>query len=185
MKRLKKNNYTLTELMFVIAILIIITGIGFVASGKIFRDTAKAQAKAELKMLHAAVKAYKARYGFFPNAPNTGTSNYSSDLNFVEWLSKVPPDNADYTGDKRDMFAPFRASAINLDTDNYDSSYRGNGNSTPPTTTATDPYENTYKYYLQVNNSTNYEDDTFYILSEGLDAVLGGGDDLRSDQLNE
>ena len=153
--------------MFVVGILVILIGISWVAGSKILRKSAAAQTKAELKMLHAAVEAYKVRWGSYP----TGTSTPAS-LNFVQYLSKVAPDSQ-YSGAKRPMFADFRASGMNLSTDTYDNT------SSPDATTASDPYDQDYLYVL--------DGDTFYIYSIGLDGQddNGSDDDIRSDQLNE
>lgn len=179
MKRYNRRNFTLVELMFVVAILVILIGISWVAGTKVLRSQAKSKTKAEITMLVAAVKQYKDRFGAYP--PND-TSENPYPLSFGQYLSKVKPDGS-WTG-KRPMFIDFKKHNINVGNDDYDAT-------SASTTKVYDPYENTYLYYY---NST---DDTFAIWSVGLDGdddsfddYSGSGDssygdDVRSDNLNE
>lgn len=117
-----KYKFTLIELMFVVAILVILIGIGFVAGTKTLRSQAKTKTKAEIKILETACHQYMDRYSNFPDI-----SGKEIEFNFCEYLAKIPP-IAEYTGD-RYFFIDFKRDNINLK--NW---------------TAQDPYEQPYMY---------------------------------------
>jgi len=113
--------------MFVVAILVILIGIGFVAGTKTLRKQAEIKTKAEIKMLVSACHQYKDRYGAFPDI----TGNII-EFNFCEHLSKIPV-TPGFSGDRR-FFIDFKAHNINLE--NW---------------IAQDPYEQPYKYQYKDN----------------------------------
>lgn len=158
MKRLSRRNFTLIELMFVVAILVILIGISWVAGTKVLRSQAKSKTKAEITMLVSAVKQYRDRHGMYPEVKGA--------LNFAQYLSKVLP-NSGWTG-KRPMYIDYKKNNINTDIDTYDDANAGN-------TLVMDPYEQDYIY---VYDST--EDGTFLIYSAGLD-----GDETQPDKPSE
>lgn len=168
MKRYNRRNFTLVELMFVVAILVILIGISWVAGTKVLRSQAKSKTKAEITMLVAAVKQYKDRYGSHPKAG----ADYDGSLNFGEYLSKVQP-NSGWSG-KRPMFVDFKKHNINYicTSGEFDDDNAG-------ATTIKDPYENDY---IMVYDNT---EDTFYIYSVGLDGDPNTADDVRSDNLSD
>ena len=152
MKRYNKLKFTLIELMFVVAILVILIGISWVAGTKVLRGQAESKTKAEIKMLVSAMHQYKDRFGSFPDVKGT--------LNFGEYLSKVQPNTTGWTSGKpRPMFIDYTKNNINVSNTAYDD----------PNATETiilDPYELEYVYIF---DST--EDDTFLIYSAGLDGL--------------
>lgn len=173
MKRYNRRNFTLVELMFVVAILVILIGISWVAGTKVLRSQAKSKTKAEITMLVAAVKQYKDRYGNYPELSGNTVA-----FNFGQCLSKVLPDGSWLDNDgnpgKRPMFIDFTKHNINIDNTDYAASSAG-------ATIVSDPYENAYQWKYDTTN------DTFKIWSVGLDGDDddGAGDDVSSDNLNE
>ena len=152
MKRYKKLKFTLVELMFVVAILVILIGISWVAGTKVLRSQAKQKTKAEIKMLVSAMHQYKERFGSFPPS-----ANYNGPLNFGEYLSKVQP-NAGWSSGNRPMFIDFTKNNFNVSITSYDDPNAGS-------TTIRDPYEQDYIYIY----SHSDEPDKFLIYSVGLD----------------
>lgn len=169
MKRYNKRKFTLIELMFVVAILVILIGISWVAGTKVLRSQAKSKTKAEIKMIVSAIQQYKDRFGAMPE--DSGTA---ADLDFAEYLSSVQP-GAGWTG-KRPMFIDYKKNNIAVDNDNYDHTDAG----TAGPTKLFDPYENAYQYqYID----TGAKAGTFKVWSIGLDGTndSGSGDDVSSD----
>lgn len=164
---MRKHNFTLIEIMFVVGILVILIGIGGVAGNKILRKTAETKCKAEIKMLCAAVNQYKTRWGQYPEQ-SSGTS-----LDFAEHLSKVK--RVDYTGPMpiptRPMYIDFRSCDIAVDNSEY-----ALINADP--TTVLDPYEIGYFYLTNVHDhvascsASCKIPESFFIYSVGLDAVI-------------
>ena len=165
MKRYNRRNFTLVELMFVVAILVILIGISWVAGTKVLRSQAKSKTKAEIKMLVSAVEQYKERYGVYP--PDGG--DYDGTLNFAEYLSKVQPGSG-WVG-KRPMFIDFTKHNINVDPDT------GYDDASAVSTKVLDPYEQDYLY--KYDSTTN----TYIIYSVGLDSDPNTDDDVSSDDL--
>ena len=170
MKRYNKRNFTLVELMFVVAILVILIGISWVAGTKVLRKQAKSKTKAEITMLVSAVKQYKDRFGALPV-----TSTSKQEIDFGQYLSKVPPNSGwtDANGDPglRPMFIDFNKHNINVSNPDFAGANAG-------TTEVRDPYEQPYMYKAE-------SDGTFKIWSTGLDGSDndGSGDDVSSDNL--
>lgn len=63
---MKKRNFTMIELLFVILILITLIGISWVAVTKVVRTQNIFKAKSEMAMLLLATVQYKDRYGTYP-----------------------------------------------------------------------------------------------------------------------
>ncbi len=125
--------------MFSVAILVILISIGFVAGTKVLRSQANTKTRAEIKMIRSACIQYKDRYNSFPSLSETDI-----DINFGEFLSKVPP-NSGFIG-SRPMYIDYKRHNIN-----YDSG------------TISDPYENPYQYKYDKDKNT------ILIWSIGLD----------------
>ena len=177
MKRRNKKYFTLIELLFVVAVLVIIISISWVAGTNVIRKQTVSKTKAEILMLTNAIKQYNTRWGYFPSTIGTGTT-----LNFANYLSNVLP-NSGWTG-KRPMYVDFGAADIMISDVNLDDE-----DNTGPVTVS-DPYEQPYIY--KVNPSTQ----SFIIYSLGLDAAdnssgagttaspyVTSGDDIGSDDL--
>ena len=159
MKRRNKKYFTLIELLFVIAILVILIGISWVAGTKVLRNQTEKKTKAEIFLLTNAVKQYKDRFGEFPATSDT-------EVKFAAYLSKVQPNTAGWSG-KRPMFIDYKqadffvgtksGSSYTIDYDEVDE------NTVNDDIYALDPYEN--PYFFRVNTTTN----SFIIYSAGLD----------------
>lgn len=67
---MKKNRFTLIEIMFVVTILVILIGIGMVAGSKIMRKSADTQINSELKMIQSAIEVYKVKNQVYPDKDN-------------------------------------------------------------------------------------------------------------------
>ena len=165
MKRRNSKYFTLIELMFVIAILVVLIAISWVAGTKVLRGQTEAKTKAEITLLMSAIEQYKVRFGhYFQQSSNTS-------LNFAEYLSKVLPTQSGWTGSKRPMFIDFKSSDILTDpTDGYDDA------SGAASTTVNDPYENAYIYLASTSVDANGNPLSYLIYSKGLDAAHGAGD---------
>ncbi len=79
-KNISKNAFTLVELLAVVAVVIILTGITFGISKGIRNQQARTQAKAELAMIAQALEEFKLTYGDYPlisidGDPATGYAN--------------------------------------------------------------------------------------------------------------
>ena len=65
MKRRNSKYFTLIELMFVIAILVVLIAISWVAGTKVLRGQTEAKTKAEITLLMSAIEQYKVRFGHY------------------------------------------------------------------------------------------------------------------------
>ncbi|MCH2208684.1 MAG: hypothetical protein MK132_22830, partial [Lentisphaerales bacterium] len=157
MKRRNLKYFTLIELLFVIAILVVLIGISWVAGTKVLRSQTKAKTKAEITLLVSAVEQYKDRWGHYPYS-----NGYAGPLNFGEQLSKVAPNGSwkksDGTAGTRPMFIDYDSSDIIVSNSDYSAS-------SAAATTVHDPYETAYFYQ---HNAT---DNTILIYSYGLDGA--------------
>ncbi len=179
MKRYNKRNFTLIEIMFVVGILVILIGISWVAGNKVLRKQAESHTRAELKLLHEAVKQYQTRWGNLPHFSQITTSDVdnANGLDFAEYLSKVSPHSTTWTTDKpRPMYIDYSSENFNVNYTNYALTY---GDGANVGIKLSDPYEQTYHYVIKANG------EGFYLYSVGLDSIAGTADDIRSDQLNQ
>lgn len=166
------------ELMFVIAIVVILMGISWVAGTKVLRAQTKAKTKAEIVMISAAVNQYKTRWGSYPNE-----ADYR-DINFVNYLSKVKP-NSGWTG-ARPMYIDFKSSdMIRAERVSGPLTIQGDSGSTSVSYNANDsgdylldPYENPYLYFT--DEDANGKTIKFTIVSMGVDGKM----DWPSDSTN-
>ena len=156
---MKKNRFTLIEIMFVVGILVILIGIGGIAGSKAIRKQMEVQTKAEITMLKAAVRQYKTRWGEYP--VQTSDTKFS----FAEYLSKVSPTSSTWTG-VRPMYIDYKSSNMAISNDNYNIV-------NAISTKVLDPYEQCY-YYLTDN--VDGVAVRFLIYSVGRD-----GDQVNSD----
>lgn len=81
---MNKQKFTLIELMFTIAILVILIGVGAAAANKVVRKQANIQIKAELKMIQSALTIYKNRYSFYPPMTDPEIITCSEYLRHIE-----------------------------------------------------------------------------------------------------
>src|SRR6266480_2835968 len=92
-KRLTKEPYnvafTLIELIVVITVIIILTGLVLSTVGYAQKKGARARAETEIAAMSAACESYKADNGVYPSNSDTDTLNPISDVN----PSTTPPNN--------------------------------------------------------------------------------------------
>ncbi len=163
------KRFTLIELMFVVMILVILIGIGFVAGTKVLRKQAESKTRAEITMITSAVNQYKDRFGSLPK-----DSNYNGNLDFPQFLSKVLPDSG-WTG-KRPMFIGYRKNSMIIGqmvagSVGKQHLVKSVDNTSPPNNLVIgDPYELPYQY--------KQTDGQFEIFSVGLDGTKGTKDDV-------
>ena len=142
---MNKSKFTLIEIIFTVTILIILIGIGMATGSKIMRKSAEVQINAELKMIQAAVQAYKTRWGDYPTSA-------ANKVDFAQYLSNVSP-HVNYVTDankprKRKMYIDFKLSnfnGTNIDNAGYTKSFHG---SSIPSVTLMNPYEEAYIYII-------------------------------------
>lgn len=139
---MKRQRFTLIELLFVIMIFIILIGISWVAGVEVLRSQNKSKYKAECVMLESAIERYHVRWGSYPFTGN------SSVLNFGEKLSDVAidtdPNNPSPWGLMRPMYIDYLARGFIINNNDYAKSESEDATAT----TIFDPYEN--KYYVEV-----------------------------------
>ena len=157
MRPLKKNQFTLIELMFVVAVLVILISISWVAGTKIIKEQINRKMQAEVFTLSKVIELYSIRYGSYPDSPAPAA------LNFGEKLSDVKP-GAGWSG-KRVMYIDFRKKGYKVSNNNYD-------DSNASATTVLDPYDNPYLYYFDSAKNK------FYVWSVGADGKDDSSDDF-------
>jgi len=156
--RIKKKNFTLIEIMFVVGILVILIGISWVSGSKILRKTAEAQTKAELVMILKACDAYKVRWGSYPKA-----DGYNGPVDFMEMLSKVSADSSQWGSDRpRPMFIDCKKANMNITNDDYANTGTG-------AVSAKDPYEQDYTFQISEGDPAIDGDGVITIFSVGID----------------
>lgn len=65
---LKRRNFSLIEIMMIIAIIAILAGLSFGAYRGIQKGQAKAKTEATVNAIHVALQAFKTKYGYYPQA---------------------------------------------------------------------------------------------------------------------
>jgi type II secretory pathway pseudopilin PulG len=140
---MKKKNFTLIEVLFVILILIILIGISWVAGAKVIRSQNKTKMKAEVAIIESAIRQYKERYNSYPFSD-------TQLVNFAEKLSDVPL-GAGWEGTVRPMFIDYRSNDMYTSNNNYDS----NDASAATGTILLDPYEIPYQVLVVLDDSGN------------------------------
>lgn len=182
MKRRNPKYFTMIELMFVIAILVILVGISWVAGTKVLRGQTEAKTKAEITLLINAIEQYNTRWGVYPHEISNATG-YSGNLDFGEYLSKVLPGSG-WSGSKRPMYIDYDSADMLVSNSNY-------ADPSATSTNVQDPYENVYKYVLTIDATTGEK--SFKVYSFGLNGDDNSGqftkdpsdnlDDISSDNL--
>lgn len=101
---MRKKKFTLVEMLCVVAIIAILCGIIFGASGAIRSRNAEIKTRAMLKEIEIALEECKQKFGYYPK-DSAGSYSASSDLNFYVkqlYLGNSAPDklNDSYYNDK-------------------------------------------------------------------------------------
>jgi len=157
-KNIRKKNFTLIELLFVIFILIILIGISWIASNSVMRASKNKQTKSELATIETALESYHMRHNEYPDP---------EEFTWRIWI--------DDQGNKHEESYPAVPQNLSDGVDQYINYKRSN------ITTAQgkfnrvicDPYEMGY-YYEKVG-------DGYKLFSHGLD---GPGGDEEDDVYN-
>jgi type II secretory pathway pseudopilin PulG len=81
------KKFTLVELMFCVGILVVLISIGMYCGSKIMRKSAETQMKAEIKMIHTAIRAYKGDNEQYPISDDPKIITFADsliDLNVIK-----------------------------------------------------------------------------------------------------
>ena len=152
-KKVKKKNFTLIEILFVILIFIILMGIAWTASGKVMRASKIQQTKAELITIDGALEMSHGRYSKYPDviaSVSIGNKTYHD---------CIPADLTDGVS----QYIDYEKSNITI--------LEG---------VICDPYGIPYKYILGGYNALNRSYDVgFKIYSYGFDGIFGNEDDIH------
>src|ERR1041384_8858367 len=70
-----RHSFTLVELIVVLTIIFVLTGLVFTAAGYIQKKGARSRAESEMAALGAAVENYKSDNGNYPRDPGNGNCN--------------------------------------------------------------------------------------------------------------
>jgi len=88
-KRRYKTAFTLIELLIVIAVIVVLTGLILTTIGYVQKKGARARAETEIAAISAACESYKADNGIYPRDSNTDTLTAVTDQTYS---TKTPPD---------------------------------------------------------------------------------------------
>ena len=132
---MKIRRFTLMELLFTIAILVIIIGIGLSAGTKVLRKQVEAQRNAEIVMISSAIEQYKLRWNSYPFTA-------SGEIDFAKQLSPISS-KVDMNGDGSVDDKDWEMRPLWLEQLNHDWTH------------IFDPYEE--KYQIEVNVDGTYE----------------------------
>lgn len=129
------KKFTLMEILFVIAILVIIMGIGLASGTKVLRKQTEAQRNAEIIMIKSAIEQYKLRWGIYPFTS-------SGEIDFAKQLSPISS-KVDMNGDGSVDDKDWEMRPLWLEQLNHDWTY------------ILDPYEE--RYQIEVLGNGRYE----------------------------
>src|SRR5437867_6981215 len=79
-------SFTLVELIVVLTIIFVLTGLVFTAAGFIQKKGARARGESEMAALAAAIENYKSDNGNYPRDPGTGGGNCNSNQSATDSL---------------------------------------------------------------------------------------------------
>jgi type II secretory pathway pseudopilin PulG len=155
-----KHAFTIVELLLVITVIIILTGLILASAGYVQKKGARARAESEIAAMSAALESYKADNGIYPRQENgatdllnarneTNPSNYAAaslylftQLNGTDPNFRQMPEARNYFVFRPQMLATMRDSNGNLTTVAY----------------VRDPFRNSYGYSTayQYDETTGY-----------------------------
>lgn len=102
-----RRGFTMIEVLVVVAIILILTGVIYRVGGYMARKTGRAQAVYQLELLHNVLEEYYAVYGQYP--PASGI-RYVDNPNLLN-RNVYPPTWGNYVDLAGDQFAPLRPSS--------------------------------------------------------------------------
>lgn len=159
------SGWTVIEILFVMAIIAILTGITFGLLTGVHRRTAIGRAKGELAVLSTSLEAYRTQYGDYPWIPSTMPSGISTneEIVFNALAGKVGPKGAALNG--RVFLEPSRL--------NLENSLLPDPDTTSSVSNAfIDPWGQRYRYYYKNEGSEgNWTDPSFRLFSIGVDGA--------------
>jgi len=159
------SGWTVIEILFVMAIIAILTGITFGLLTGVHRRTAMGRAKGELAVISTALEAYRTQYSDYPWIPSTMPSGVSTneEIMFNALAGKLGPKG--FEQNEKIFLEP---SLMNLDNDALT-----DPNSTSSVPNAfVDPWGQRYRYYYKEEGSAgNWTNSSFQLFSIGLDGV--------------
>src|SRR5438128_9081784 len=82
-----RRSFTLVELIVVLTIIFVLTGLVFTAAGFIANKGARARAESEMAALTAAIENYRSDNGNYPRDPGTGSGNCNSNKSTTDSLN--------------------------------------------------------------------------------------------------
>ncbi len=143
MKSYNRRNFTLLELMFVVAVLVILIGISWVAGSTVLDNQTKNKTKAEIALIMSAVRQYNERFpGSYPwGSESTNRKTANADgwaMEYLDWGHRLSPVRSEEAGNyngTRPMFIDFTKNNID---------YRSSGE-------IFDPYGKKYHYYYDAS----------------------------------
>jgi len=150
---LRRSGFTLVELLVVIGIIVILSGMSLMGFQRVMRLRDDAKTRVQITLLATALDGYKATYGVYP--PGDGGPTSTAVLRTELFPAKGAAD-----GDK--VFLPDLAPTNN----------QGWGGTGP----VVDPFKNNFRY--RSPGTRNVSD--FDLWSLGHDGVEGTGDDITN-----
>src|ERR1043166_6166555 len=94
-----RRSFTLVELIVVLTIIFVLTGLVFTAAGFIQRKGARARGESEIAALAAAIENYKSDNGNYPRDPGNGTPSGNCQSNQTATDGLIANDNGLNVGD--------------------------------------------------------------------------------------
>ena len=191
-KRLQKPSthaFTLIELLAVVSVIVILTGITFGISKGVMNQQARAKAKAELAMIAQALEEFKLTYGDYPvvaeDDPVKSNANARKLTLALTGYAYLKPGDASGTREMVNVNDnQVRDSFVDVDKLNFSEPFRDPANPLNVPNSAgdldsiylVDPWRQPYVYVYNTGSSTNSWDNVGYVLfSKGpdRDADLG------------
>ena len=178
-----KSAFTLIEMLVVVAIVLVLTGITFGISKGVLNQQARAQAKAELAMIAQALEAFKLKYGDYPvvseDNPVTENANSKALTSALTGYSYMEPGEVQGTRVMTNVNdGEVRESFLDVEKLNFSEPFRDPSNSSRVPDSAgdlnriylVDPWRQPYVYVYNKGSSTNDWDAAGYVLfSKGPD----------------
>ena len=128
-----RRSFTLVELIVVLTIIFVLTGLVFTAAGFIAKKGASSRAESEMAALAAAIENYKSDSGNYPRDPGTGSPNSSTTDNLDPADNKPQvrdPTSDDYQNASRFLYGQlsgdYDPNASKNSSTNYDYVIDGN-----------------------------------------------------------
>ena len=93
LRKSKKSNFTIIELLTVIAIIAILMALLLSAIWKSKEDTYKSKARSEMQQIQNAIMAYKKRFGVYPIPTSLTTDSQITGANYTSLIDLIRGEN--------------------------------------------------------------------------------------------